>query len=43
MRLVLLLVLTFVFFVVGLYAGGFMALILWAMSASSFLLAIERS
>jgi hypothetical protein len=41
MRLLLLLALTFVFFVVGLYAGGFMAMILWGMAASSFLLAIE--
>jgi hypothetical protein len=35
------LILTFVFFVVGLYAGGFAAMVLWAMAASSFLLAIE--
>jgi hypothetical protein len=41
MRTLLLLVLTFVFFVVGLYAGGFMAMVLWGMAASSFLLAIE--
>jgi hypothetical protein len=41
MRSLLLLVLTFVFFVVGLYAGGFMAILLWGMSASSFLLALE--
>jgi hypothetical protein len=41
MRTLLLLILTSVFFVVGLYAGGFAALILWAMSASAFLLAIE--
>jgi hypothetical protein len=41
MRLLLLLVLAFVFFVVGLYAGGFMAIVLWGMSGSSFLLAID--
>jgi hypothetical protein len=41
MRVLLLLVLTFVFFVVGLYAGGFLAMVLWAMAASSFLLALE--
>jgi hypothetical protein len=41
MKSLLLLALCFVFFVVGLYAGGFMAMILWAMAASSFLLAIE--
>ena len=41
MRLLLLLALTFVFFVVGLYAGGFMAIVLWGMSATSLLLALE--
>jgi hypothetical protein len=41
MRSLLLLALTFVFFVVGLYAGGFMAIVLWAMSGSSFLLTID--
>ena len=41
MKVLLLLVLTFVFFVVGLYAGGFMAMILWGMSGSAFLLAVE--
>jgi hypothetical protein len=41
MRALLLLVLTFVFFVVGLAAGGFMAIVLWGMSGTSFLLAID--
>ena len=41
MRPLLLLALTFVFFVVGLYAGGFMAMVCWGMSAGSFLLAID--
>jgi hypothetical protein len=41
MRSLLLLALTFAFFVVGLYAGGLMAIVLWGMSASSLLLALE--
>jgi hypothetical protein len=41
MRALLLLVLTFVFFVVGLASGGFMAIVLWGMSGTSFLLAID--
>jgi hypothetical protein len=41
MKVLLLLILTFVFFVVGVYAGGFMAMICWGMSAGSFLLAID--
>ncbi len=41
MRALLLLILTFAFFVVGLYAGGFMAILLWGMSAASFLLALD--
>jgi hypothetical protein len=41
MRTLILLVLTLTFFVVGLYTGGFAALVLWAMSAGSFLMAIE--
>jgi hypothetical protein len=41
MRTLLLLVLTLAFFVVGLYAGGFAALVLWSMSVGSFLMAIE--
>jgi hypothetical protein len=41
MRILLLLLLCFAFFVIGLYAGGFMAVIAWAMAATSFLLAID--
>jgi len=41
MRLLLLLVLCFAFFVIGLYAGGFLAMIAWGMSAASFLLALD--
>jgi hypothetical protein len=41
MRTLLLLLLSLVFFVVGLYAGGFMAIVVWGMAASSFLLALE--
>jgi hypothetical protein len=41
MRPLLLLALTFVFFVVGLCTGCFMAIVLWGMSASSLLLALE--
>jgi hypothetical protein len=41
MRLLLLLALAFAFFVIGLYAGGFMAMIAWTMAASSFLLALD--
>ena len=41
MRSLLLLVLTFAFFVVGLYAGGFMAIVLWGMLGTAFLLALD--
>jgi hypothetical protein len=41
MRALLLLILTSVFFVVGLAAGGFMAIVLWGMSGTSLLLAID--
>jgi hypothetical protein len=41
MRTLLLLILTCAFFVVGLYTGGFAAMLLWGMSAGSFLMAIE--
>jgi hypothetical protein len=41
MKTLLLLALTFVFFVVGLSAGGFMAMVCWGMSLGAFLLAID--
>jgi hypothetical protein len=41
MRSLLLFVLAFVFFVVGVSTGGFGAIILWAMAASSLLLAVD--
>jgi hypothetical protein len=41
MQVLLLLILTFVFFVAGLYGGGFMAMICWGMSVGSFLLALD--
>ena len=41
MKVLLLLALMMVFFVVGFYAGGFMAIVCWGMSAGSFVLAID--
>lgn len=41
MRALLLFALCFVFFALGLYAGGFVAMIAWAMAASAFLMALD--
>jgi len=41
MRTLLLLALTIAFFAVGLYTGGFAAIVLWGMAAGSFLMAID--
>ncbi len=41
MRTIVLFVLCFVFFALGLYAGGFATLIAWAVAASAFLMALD--